>query len=141
VVVRIGRARRDSALVSKSDRRGGWLIVVVVLVLVAAAATVGVIALKGGSSSAGASVLLEPAGSTGTDPFTASVAIGPAVEFPGNVRVITVAMRKTLPSDPKTNTLVATGTAPGLYGGSGDKHVCGHGTWPRTILCAARANT
>ena len=112
-------------MVSTRDRgRGGWLIVVVVLALVAAAATVGVIVLKGDSSSAGASVLLEPAGSIGTDPFTASVAIGPAVEFPGNVRAVTVAMRKTLPPDAKTHTLVATGAAPGLYGGSGDQHVC-----------------
>jgi hypothetical protein len=112
-------------MVSRRDRGpGGWLIVVVVLALVAAAATVGVVVLKGGSSSAGASVLLEPTGSIGTDPFTASVSIGPAAAFPSNVQAITVATRKSLSSNAKTHTLVATGTAPGLYGGSGNVHVC-----------------
>lgn len=84
----------------------------------------GAFALVSGGSSTGAAVTLEPAGSSGADPFTASVETGPAVEFPGNVLAITVAARKTLPSDPKTHTLLAAATAPGLYGGSGDVHVC-----------------
>src|SRR5204863_5628304 len=68
-------------------------------------------------------VTLEPVASTGTDPFTSSVAVGP-VAIPARVQAITVATRKTLSANPKTHTLVATGTAPGLYGGTGDTHVC-----------------
>ena len=66
---------------------GSALVVVVLAVLVA-----GVIALVGSGSSV-AAVTLEPAGSSGADPFTASVEIGPAVDFPGNVLAITGAAR------------------------------------------------
>jgi len=103
-------------------RKRGWLIVASVLVVVMAIAAAGVIAL--GSNSAGAAVTLEPANSAGADPFSASVQIGPAVSFAGNVHAITTATRKTFAADAKSHTLVATGTAPGLYGGSGDTHVC-----------------
>jgi hypothetical protein len=98
-----------------------WLIVAVVAVVFAAGITVGVTVL-GHSASPGA-VTLEPVGSTGTDPFTSSVASSP-LAMPAKVQAITAATRKTLSTDPKTHTLVATGTAPGLYGGSGDTHVC-----------------
>jgi hypothetical protein len=101
----------------------GWLIVASILVVVSAIAAAGVIVLKGGDSAA-AAVTLEPANWAGADPFSASVQIGPAVSFAGNVQAITTATRKTFASGPKTHTLVATGTAPGLYGGSGDIHVC-----------------
>src|SRR5579871_3108171 len=77
-----------------------------------------------GSSSAGAATQLEPSNNTGADPFTNSVAIGPAVAFPANVLAITASNRKTLPTDPQTHTLSATGTAPGLYGGTGNAQVC-----------------
>jgi len=93
------------------------------LVVLIAAMIGGAIAVIGGGSSASA-VTLEPAAQIGADPFTASVAIGPVVDFPGNVRAITVATRKTFAADPKTHTLIATATTPGLYGGTGDAHVC-----------------
>jgi hypothetical protein len=93
------------------------------LVVLIAALIGGAIAVIGGGSSASA-VTLEPANQVGADPFTASVAIGPVVDFPGNVRAITVATRKTFAADPKTHTLIATATTPGLYGGTGDAHVC-----------------
>lgn len=93
------------------------------VVVLIAALIGGAIAVIGGGSSASA-VTLEPANQVGADPFTASVAIGPVVDFPGNVRAITVATRKTFAADPKTHTLVATATTPGLYGGTGDTHVC-----------------
>jgi hypothetical protein len=103
-----------------SKRR--WGIVALVAVVVAAAITVGGIVITRGSSAE--AVSLESADNAGKDPFTASVAIGPAADFPGNVEAIVATTRKSLPTDPKTKTLVATGTKPGLYGGSGDVHVC-----------------
>ena len=93
------------------------------VVILIAAVIGGVIAVVGGGSSAHV-VTLEPAAQAGADPFTASVALGSAVDFPGNVRAITATTRKTFPTDPGTHTLIATATAPGLYGGSGDIHVC-----------------
>ena len=92
------------------------------VVLLIAAAIGGITSVVGGSSAS--AVTLEPAAQPGADPFTASVAIGPAADFPGNVRAIAVATRKTFPTDPKTHTLIAPGATPGLYGGSGDSHVC-----------------
>ncbi len=90
--------------------------------LCAALVVLGLVACSG-SSSAGA-VTLESANASGADPFSTSVAIGPAAAFPANVQAIAASKRKTLKSDTQTKTLVASGTAPGLYGGSGDVHVC-----------------
>ncbi len=101
--------------------RRAWLIVAVVVIVFAAGITVGVTVL--GNRSSAAAVTLEPNTSTGTNPFTSSVAISP-VAMPANVQGVTAATRKTLSTNPKTHTLVATGTAPGLYGGSGNTHVC-----------------
>jgi hypothetical protein len=101
-----------------------WLVVAVVVAVVAAGLAAGVLVSRGGSSPAGASVALLPAGFAGADPFSESVAIGPAVEFPGKVQAVAVSVRKQLRSDPKTQTLVAVGTTPGLYGGSGEVGVC-----------------
>jgi hypothetical protein len=93
------------------------------VVVLIAAIIAGVIAVVGGTSAASA-VTLEPAAQAGVDPFTASVAIGPAIAFPSNVRAIAANTRQTFPADPKTHTLIATATTPGLYGGSGDAGVC-----------------
>ena len=101
--------------------RRAWLIIAVVVVVFAAGITVGVTVL--GNRSSAAAVTLEPNTSTGTDPFTSSVAISPVAES-ANGQGVTAAARKTLSTNPKTHTLVATGTAPGLYGGSGNTHVC-----------------
>jgi hypothetical protein len=69
-------------------------------------------------------VTLARADEPGADPFTESVQTGavlaieePAVEAAG-------AVRAELPPDDTTSVLVATGTEPGLYGGSGDLQVC-----------------
>jgi hypothetical protein len=93
------------------------------VVVLIAAIIAGVIALVGGSSPSSA-VTLEPAAQAGVDPFTASVAIGPAADFPGKVRAIAANTRKAFSTDPRTHTLIATATTPGLYGGSGDVQVC-----------------
>ena len=77
----------------------------------------------GSSSSHSAVVTLQAANAPGADPFTSSVT-GPAIAFPAKVRAITLSMRERRRVDAKTHTLVAVGTAPGLYGGSGDAHVC-----------------
>jgi len=103
-----------------------WVVAVVAIAVavVAVSAAVIVVAVKGGGPApVAASVTLEPAASAGADPFTASVASGP-VEVAGTARAKSAAFRRTLPSDRITHTLVVTGTAPGLYGGSGDVHVC-----------------
>ncbi len=95
------------------------LLVSAVVVFVAAATLAAC-----GASSAGAATQLEPSSNTGADPFTNSVAIGPAAAFPSNVQAITASTRKTFATDPKTKTLAATGTAPGLYGGTGNAQTC-----------------
>ena len=118
------------------DRRTAW-IVAMIIVIVASVATIGVVALhNNGSSPAAASVTLEPATSTGTDPFTSSVAIGPVVRFPGNVRAIAAGVRNKLPTDPTTHTHIAVGIRPGLYGGTNNAHVCD----PRQLVTYLRAN-
>ena len=116
---------------TKTKRRRAWIVPVVVVVLVAGAAGAGYLVLnRDQSSAAAAAVTLEPATAPGADPFSQSVAIGPAVQFPGNVQQVATSLRKTLPADPTTHTLIATGTTPalyggpGLYGGSGNVHVC-----------------
>jgi len=93
---------------------------VVVPLLVVAATSFGLAAC---SSSSAWTMTLEPAGNAGADPFSASVQIGPAVSFPGNVAAITTKARTTRTADSKTHALVASGTAPGLYGGTGNAHV------------------
>lgn len=103
-----------------------WVVAVVAIAVavVAVSAAVIVVAVKGGGPApVAASVTLEPAASAGADPFTASVARGP-VEVAGAARAKSAAFRRTLPADRITHTLVVTGTAPGLYGGSGNVHVC-----------------
>jgi hypothetical protein len=89
--------------------------------LCATALVLGLAACGGSKADA---VTLEPADAQGEDPFTLSVAVGPAVSFPANVVAITTAARKTREPDPTTKALVASGTAPGLYGGSGDSKSC-----------------
>ena len=79
--------------------RRTWLIVAVVVVVFAAGITVGVVVF-GNDKSAGA-VTLEPVASTGTDPFTSSVAVRP-VAISGPVQAITAATRKTLSANPRS---------------------------------------
>ncbi len=95
-----------------------WVAVAVVVVLVAG--VVVVVASRG--SSASAAVRLVPARSAGEDPFSASVQVVAVSSFPGNVEAIAATTRKSFPT--QDGVLVASGTKPGLYGGSGDVHVC-----------------
>lgn len=107
-----------------SGARRRWIIIAVAIAVVA---VVGIGALayhRRGSSSKGAAVTLEPAGSAGENPFANSVAVGTPPTLPDNVRAIVANLRSKLPTSKKTQTLVATGTAPGVYGGSGAAHVC-----------------
>lgn len=101
-----------------------WIVAVIAICVAVVAASVAVIVVKVAGSQVVASATLEPASSPGPNPFTNSVASGPTVNIAGNALAESGALRKTLPSDQRTHTLVATGTAPGLYGGSGDVHVC-----------------
>src|SRR5204863_5532666 len=77
-----------------------------------------------GGSSAGAATTLQPSNNAGPDPFTTSMAVGQVTAFPASVQAVTAAARKTFETDPKTRTLAATGTTPGLYGGTGNAQVC-----------------
>ena len=109
---------------AKRPRRGRRLVVAgVVLAFVATGGALTFVFFHRGSP-AEASVTLEPADSSGPDPFTASVAITPVASFPEKVVAAAESTAASLPTDPATQTLVASGTTPGLYGGTGDKHVC-----------------
>jgi hypothetical protein len=103
------------------NRRRLWLVALILVVVAATVgATVAVIVVQLGDSSSAAAVTLEPALSVGTDPFTDSVVPGPTAVVPDGVRTATTELQP----DPTTHTRVAVGTAPGLYGGSGDAQVC-----------------
>jgi hypothetical protein len=104
--------------------RGRWVIAVVVVVSVLVAATGGWIVGRVTGSAAAASVTLVPADTPGPDPFTRSVAIGEATAFPADVQAVTKNFAHSLTTDASTRTLVAVGTTPGLYGGSGDTRTC-----------------
>ena len=93
------------------------------VVVAVAALIAGAIALTDGGTTSSA-VTLEPAAQTGRDPFTATVAVGPGVTFRDSVASVVATTRNSFPTDPKTHTLIAAATTPGLYGGSGDARVC-----------------
>jgi hypothetical protein len=99
-------------------------------VIVAIAAVIGVmigaiaVIVLWPDGSGAEAVTLERADVPGDDPFTESVQTDavPAIEQPALDAAD--AVRADLPQDETTAVLVATGTAPGLYGGSGDLQVC-----------------
>jgi hypothetical protein len=76
------------------------------------------------SSPAVGSATLAAAAVPGADAFTPSVASGAAAPLKRAVIAEGAAVRRSLPADAGTHARVASGTAPGLYGGSGDVHVC-----------------
>jgi hypothetical protein len=82
-----------------------------------------VIVLRPAGSSAEA-VSLVPAEDAGSDPFTESVQTDEVVSIEQPAMVAANAVRADLSADATTSVLVATGTAPGLYGGSGNLKVC-----------------
>jgi hypothetical protein len=71
-------------------------------------------------------VTLVPAADAGADPFTDSVQIDEANIAPPAMAVA-ADVRAELARDDTTALLVASGTEPGLYGGSGDAQVCDAG--------------
>ncbi len=75
---------------------------------------------KGSTASASATVL-EPKTTTGDDPFTDSVTITEVGKFPSSVQAVTASFERSLSTDPATGTKTATGTTPGLYGGTQDQ--------------------
>lgn len=105
--------------------RRRWGPVVAVLALLALGiGVVLVVTMRGGDSPASTAVRLESADQPGQDPFTDSVAIGPVVEFPGNVKAVNASVRDGLAVDPVIGVRSGDGTTPGLYGGSSDRAVC-----------------
>lgn len=104
-----------------SKRRWWWIAgaIAAVVVLVAVAVT----AISVADSSAATSVTLIPSSTPGANPFTSSVATTtpPAVD---SVVKKSAELRTTLPTEKQTKTPIASGTTPGLYGGSGNVHVC-----------------
>ena len=105
-----------------SGRR--WVVPVIVVVVAAILGAAGVIVFIGPAESAGASVRLEAAGRPGTDPFTTSVTIGETAAFPDTIHAITTHQVAHLATDSTTGGLQAQGSAPGLYGGTGNNAVC-----------------
>jgi len=113
----------DGAGAGGGARRGATPVIVAVVVVIALLAAAGAfVLLRGGSD--GDIVALEPATSAGADPFTATVAVGEPADFPQTVVARTAEVRDTLEPDAATGTLVATGTTPGLYGGTRDDASC-----------------
>jgi hypothetical protein len=68
-------------------------------------------------------VTLLPAADAGADPFTESVQSG-ETDIAAPAAAAAADVRAELPRDDSTALLVANGTEPGLYGGSGDERVC-----------------
>jgi len=100
-------------------RRSTAALVPLLLVLVPLAAC------GGSDGDAEASVRLQPATTPGPDPFSASVVVGPAAGYQAQTAAIAASTTTTsLPADRAAGTAVATGTAPRLYGGTGDARVC-----------------
>ena len=101
------------------DRRRWW-IVGFVIVSVVAAASLGWLVGRATRASTVAAVTLVPADTPGADPFTESV----AVDTVPDVSAVSTDPGASRTADSSTRTFVAVGTAPGLYGGSGDTRVC-----------------
>ena len=101
-----------------------WLVPLVVAVVAAVVGSGSVILFVDTGTAAGASIVLEPATSLGADPFTRSVTIGEVAQFPTTIHPVTRTVTAGLDPDPTTGGLTAAGDAPGLYGGTGDEHVC-----------------
>lgn len=106
---------------SVGRRRRWWIVgaIVAAVVLVGAAGAV----YFAVSSNAAVSVALVPSSKPGANPFTATVASA-TPDAADTVVQKSAQLRKTLPVAKATHTPVATGTTPGLYGGSGDAQVC-----------------
>jgi hypothetical protein len=85
-------------------RRWIWLVFVVL-------AGVVLVACGGGDEASAVAVVLEPVNTTGTDPFTDSVAVREATDLPDSAGAATAGTE-------------TSGTTPGLYGGTQDAAVC-----------------
>ncbi|QNE34880.1 DUF6777 domain-containing protein [Leifsonia shinshuensis] len=107
---------------SRSRRRWWLAAAIVVVVAVVAAAVVAGIAI--GRSAPAAALTLVPADKPGPNPFTDSAQTETAPAASATVTRKTEQLRATLPKAGGTSTPVAEGTAPGLYGGSGNAQVC-----------------
>ncbi len=97
-----------------------WLIPASAIVIAALIGGLVVFFAAGSGDSAEATVTLEPVNSTLGDPFTTSVAIH---ETAGDAKEVK-ATAPDLAADSATGGLTATGTTPGLYGGTQDSKVC-----------------
>jgi hypothetical protein len=119
-----GKPSNGRGTVPSARSRFSWKVVVFIVVAAALiGAVVGVVVVRVTSTDV-AALTLEPADSAGANPFTDSVASGGPVAFPPNVQTATAATRASFTKDANTGALVAPASAPGLYGGSGDTHVC-----------------
>ena len=101
-----------------------WVAPVLVALVAAMIGSGFVILFVDTGSATGASISLERATSTGADPFTRSVTIGQVADFPASIHRITRTVTADLTSDPVSGGLTTSGNAPGLYGGTGNEHVC-----------------
>lgn len=101
------------------------MIPAIVAVLVVALAGVGAFFVFGGDE-ASAEVVAESVTDPGADPFMSSMAVVEVAEFPSDVTAVIDATREGLSS--QDGILLASGTTPGLYGGSNDEAVCDAGT-------------
>ncbi len=111
-------------MTERGGRQRWFLPLVIGLAIVAAvAATLAVVSVVGDDENDQASVVLEPIGSSGPDPFSKSVASSGAAPSDA-ARATAATVQSSLPDDTATGTLVADGATPGLFGGSGTDQAC-----------------
>lgn len=104
------------------NRRLWWVIGGIVVAVAVVAAVAGGIAI--GRSAASDPIRLVAAGEAGPNPFTESTQQDTPPSPSDVVAKKTAQLRASLPRAAGTDTPVAGGTTPGLYGGSGDVQVC-----------------
>lgn len=112
----------DRGVANEGPRSSRGVVIAAVVVVVALlGGLTAVLLTRGGDAD---SVTLEPAAADGPDPFTATVATTEVASFPETVTARTAEVTASLSEDDSTGTLTATGTTPGLYGGTRDDSSC-----------------
>lgn len=111
--------------VTEHRPRRWWIVLAVAAALAILAASVAIIANNGRSTPP--TVALVASATPGPNPFTESVVAATTAVPAAAVVAKSAALRKTLPTDRDTHLIVASGTVPGLYGGSGRERVCDPG--------------
>jgi hypothetical protein len=110
--------------------RPRWLVpvaVIAVIAIVVATAAYLLGSAQDGDGTAtdttGQAITLEAASNPGPNPFTTDLTVNEIAAQPDAIDAVT-AIQADLPTDDLTGTLIATGTTPGLYGGTTNDQAC-----------------